>query len=303
MVTVTFRVPFAPHPPDFVTTTLSVIVPGLPARKEMLRVPAPPVIVPFVIVQTYVAPVPADATDAEPVLFDLTLDGAVMVADGSAVVETFFVPLFAQPAPLTTVTPSATVPEGPALNVTFREPAPPVIVPFVIVQVYVAPAPASSTEAAFPTEDAQTEDGAVMVADGRPLTATLVEPPEAHPAEVVTVTVSPTEPEAGELNVIARVPAPAVIVPPVMAHAYVAPAPASGTDATLPVELGQTAGGAVIAADGAALTATLCEPLAAQPEPFCTVTPRLRGPAAPAVKPIVRVPAPLVIVPFVIVHA
>src|SRR5262249_40181792 len=81
-----------------------------------------------------------------------------IVGDASSVAE--------QPAPLTTVTPRVTEPELPAVNAIERVPLPPVIVPFPIVQAYVAPAPASGTEAALPAEPEQTWAGAVIVASG-----------------------------------------------------------------------------------------------------------------------------------------
>ena len=61
-------------------------------------------------------------------------------------IGTFFEPIELQP-PCCTVTFNATDPEAPAMNVMLRVPAPPVIVPFAIDQVYVAPTPASGTEA------------------------------------------------------------------------------------------------------------------------------------------------------------
>jgi hypothetical protein len=70
----------------------------------------------------------------------------------------------------------------------------------------------------------------------------------------------------------------------------------------LPVELRQTDAGAVITADGTGLTATLADPLELQAA-FVTVTLKPTGPLPPAVNLIVRVPAPRVIVPFVIDQA
>src|SRR5437870_264677 len=85
-----------------------------------------------------------------------------------------------------------------------------------------------------------------------------------------SVTVMPTVMvgPAPDVYVIDRVPAPAVIVPPVMTQSYVAPAPASGTDAVWLVELGQTAVSTVIAADGICTTCTVRPPeiVAEQPE-------------------------------------
>jgi hypothetical protein len=72
------------------------------------------------------------------------------------------------------VTLNATVSEPPALKVTVRVPAPPVIVPFVIDHEYVAPTPASGTEAVCPAVLGHTDAGAVIVADGEVLTTTFV---------------------------------------------------------------------------------------------------------------------------------
>jgi hypothetical protein len=89
------------------------------------------------------------------------------------------------PFPPWTVTSSITDPDGPAENVMFLVPAPPVIVPFVIDQLYVAPKPAPGTEALLPPELAQTEEGAVITADGTvPTTALVVAGAEVHPATV-----------------------------------------------------------------------------------------------------------------------
>lgn len=98
-----------------------------------------------------------------------------------------------------------------------REPAPEVIVPFVIAQEYVAPAPASGT-LALPEAPLQSDEGAVIVADGSADTATFAEPLAVHEAAVRTVTESATDPVTPAVNVTQRVPRPAVIVPPEMVH-------------------------------------------------------------------------------------
>jgi len=90
-----------------------------------------------------------------------------------ASIGTFFVPIALQ-LPCCTVTFNVTVPEAPAWNVMLRVPAPAVIVPFPIVHEYVAPAPASGTEAPWPPELEQAEDGAVIVASGDVLTTAVV---------------------------------------------------------------------------------------------------------------------------------
>jgi hypothetical protein len=88
-------------------------------------------------------------------------------------IVTLFDPIALQ-LPCCTVTFNVTVPEAPAWNVMFRVPAPAVIVPFPIDHVYVAPAPASGTEAPWPPEFEQTEDGAVIVASGDVLMTAVV---------------------------------------------------------------------------------------------------------------------------------
>jgi hypothetical protein len=122
-----------------------------------------------------------------------------------------------------------------------------------------------------------------------------------QPVELVTVTLSVTLLFPAE-NVIARVPAPVVIVPFDAVQTYVAPGPASGTEARFPMELRQTNAGDVIDAEGRGLTATLAKPVELQPL-LVTVTLRATCPLEPAVNLTVRVPAPEEIVPFVIDHA
>src|ERR1044072_2443671 len=64
--TLTFTDFVSVQPLEFVTVTCSVSVPIAPAVKVMLLVPVPPVMVPLVIDQVYVAPAPAWGTDATP---------------------------------------------------------------------------------------------------------------------------------------------------------------------------------------------------------------------------------------------
>jgi D-arabinose 5-phosphate isomerase GutQ len=66
-----------------------------------------------------------------------------------------------------------------------------------------------------------------------------------------------------------------------------------------PEELAQTDDGAVIVASGSGSTATLVELLVEQPAAVCTVTERPTGPEAAALKVMVEVPAPAVMVPLV----
>jgi ascorbate-specific PTS system EIIC-type component UlaA len=64
-----------------------------------------------------------------------TAVGAEMVAAGSALIATSCEPVAEQLAPLTTVTPRATVPAAPLAKVIAWVPTPEVIVPLVIDQV------------------------------------------------------------------------------------------------------------------------------------------------------------------------
>jgi hypothetical protein len=107
-----------------------------------------------------------------------------------------------------TVTPSDTLLPVDVKVIVFV-PLPPVIVPPVIDQLYVPPV-TEATEAA-PVEPLQIALGAAMVAFGIWLTVTLVEPLALQPFEV-TVIPSATGPDV-DVNVIAFVPLPPVIVP------------------------------------------------------------------------------------------
>src|SRR4051795_798687 len=61
------------------------------------------------------------------------------------------------------------------------------------------------------------------------------------------------------------VPLPLVMVPLLIDQAYVAPAPAFGTEALLPVEVAQTFAGVVIVADGIGLKTTVVDDCALPP--------------------------------------
>src|SRR3954453_8287606 len=61
------------------------------------------------------------------------------------------------------------------------------------------------------------------------------------------------------------VPSPPVMLPLVMDQAYVAPAPALGTDALLPANIAQTLAGVVIVADGIGLKTTVVDDCALPP--------------------------------------
>lgn len=81
-----------------------------------------------------------------------------------------------------------------------------------------------------------------------------------QPLLFLTVALSIAALAAPAVHVRLRVPCPAVIVPPVMLHVYIAPAPASGTEAVLPVAFAHTTDGAVIVASGLGLTVIVALP-------------------------------------------
>ena len=113
---VTFRLPFAEHPAAVVTVTVSWTGLVVRASKEIEAVPAPAVIVPFVIPHAYVAPAPADGTLAAcPVVLAQTADGAVIVATGTGLIGTSIEVEELQLPALVTVSESVTFPETPAV--------------------------------------------------------------------------------------------------------------------------------------------------------------------------------------------
>jgi hypothetical protein len=126
----------------------------------------------------------------------------------------------------TTVTPRATLPEAPAVNLIVCVPTPDVIVPPEIVHVYLPPVPAEGTEAVLPVELAHTTLGAVIVAG----TVMVLVAPFVQPAAFVTKATSVIgrnwEPA---VQAIVAVPVPDVITPLSIDQEYTAPAPASGT--------------------------------------------------------------------------
>src|SRR5512143_316729 len=91
--------------PFSVTVTSSCAGDAVPTEKTMAFVPAPDVIVPFAIVQEYVAPAPAFGTEAaRPLAFWQAAAGAAIVAEGTGVTVTV-----APPVPAPTQFASATV--------------------------------------------------------------------------------------------------------------------------------------------------------------------------------------------------
>jgi hypothetical protein len=95
----------------------------------------------------------------------------------------------------------------------------------------------------------QTDPGAVIVAEGSGLIVIVALPLDVQPDGSVTSTLSAIDPDAPAVIVTAFVPVPAVIVPPVIDQAYVAPV-VTGTLALIPVWFEQTFAGAVIVAVG-----------------------------------------------------
>src|ERR1051326_190812 len=123
-----------------------------------------------------------------------------------------------------------------------------------------------------------------------------------QPEPLVTVSVSPTEPEAPAVYVTVCEVWPPVIVPLVIDQEYVV-APA-GPLAVLPVELGHADGeeGVIVGDDGLAFTVTSCEFVAAQPFAFVTVSVSVVVPATPAVQVMVWMFVAEVMVPLVMAH-
>jgi hypothetical protein len=112
----------------------------------------------------------------------------------------------------------------------------------------------------------------VTVTGGRGVTLTFVDCELLHPADVVTVIASVIVPGGPAVNVMLAVPLPPVIAPPVMLHAYVAPAPALATDA-LPAARVLIDAAVVIAAFGGGLIVTVVAEEAGLVQPFVvTVT-------------------------------
>ena len=109
-----------------------------------------------------------------------------VMAGENAPTPTEALPLLLQPLAVT-LTLSVTGPVGPAVKLIELVPCPPVMLPLVATQLYVAPAVAGTL--ALLLALAQTLAGAVMVAEGRGLTVTTdVADVAEHPAPLVTVT-------------------------------------------------------------------------------------------------------------------
>src|SRR5947208_551336 len=105
-------------------------------------------------------PPPASSVTGEPAQ---VVDGPVIDGAGTALIGMVTLEALLQP-PFETVTFSVTLPEAPAVKEIAFVPAPPLIVPLVMLQLYVAP-PCAGT-LALAAADAQTDAGAVIAADG-----------------------------------------------------------------------------------------------------------------------------------------
>lgn len=184
--------------------------------------------------------------------------GAVMVGCALALTATARDPLALQPAAVVTATLYVVSAVGEIVMVCVVAP---------VDQRYEAkPVPASST-AVLPGHIVA---GPLMMTAGGVVMARDVVPEVLHPA-VFTETLRTTVPEADVENVMAFVPLPEVIAPPVMLHSYVAPTTGE-TLAALFVEFAQTAAGAVMAAAVAAVTLTVAAAVPVQPAAFVTAT-------------------------------
>jgi hypothetical protein len=107
------------------------------------------------------------------------------VAVGAAKAVRLFVEAALHPA-FVTVTPRVIGPGAVAPKLMFAVPAPEVMVPFVSVQAYVAPAPALGTDPLF-AAPMQIDAGAEMTAEGVRFTVTTALP-EPAPAQTVSAT-------------------------------------------------------------------------------------------------------------------
>jgi Ni,Fe-hydrogenase III small subunit len=175
-------------------------------------------------------------------------------------------------------------------------PAPEVMLPPVMVQPYVPPLIAGTDAVAL--VPLQKDAGAVIVASGSAFTVTVSD--DVAEQLLAFVTVMPRETVVPvEVKVMAFVPAPEVMLPPVMVQPYVPPLIA-GTDAVALVPLQKDAG-AVIVASGSAFTVTVFEDVAEQLLAFVTLTPTVT--LLPVeVKVTAFVPAPEAMLPPVMVQ-
>jgi hypothetical protein len=139
---------------------------------------------------------------------------------------------------------------------------------------------AAGPEYELPVELAQTWPAPAIEQAGSGLIVTVCELLEPH-EETVTVTLSVKDEPVPAVYVTVELVPPAVIVPPEIVQAYVAPV-CVGTEAVLPVELAHTAEAAVIVELGSG-TVTVFDPLLEQPAELRTVMLRTTLGPVPAV--------------------
>ena len=198
------------------------------------------------------------------------------------------VPVALQPFVVTT-TVSETAPDDPAVNVIDGVVEPAVMVPPLMDHTYVVPAGPAATDAVLPVEPGTIVLGAVIVAEGIGLTVTLTG--GALPVQpVLSVTVTLYEPVA--LTVIDCVVAP-------VDHAYDWPAVAVSN--TLP-PVQKLVGPLAVMVGANAATLTVADPLFGQLLPSVTDTWSVTADDDVGWNVIAFVPAPPVIVPFVMDH-
>jgi hypothetical protein len=171
--------------PPFETVRLRVTLPDAPAVKETTFVPAPLLMVPLVMLQPYVAPACA-ATLALPTVPAHMAGGAVMAEEGAPLIGIETVELRLQPAGDVTVIATVTLPVAAGVKVMAFVPLPPVMMPFRIDQLYVAPAVAATL--ALPVAVEQMDGGAVTADGGSGLAVTLYDDVPLQPFALVTVT-------------------------------------------------------------------------------------------------------------------
>ena len=194
------------------------------------------------------------------------------------------------------------MPEDPAFQVIVLVPAPPVIVPSpIIAQVYVAPGPASGTEAELSVEPEQASESAVIVQSGEAVTVTgFVQVFEQPLEEIVAVTDRTAVPADPAVQWIVESVCEPIIVPPVNDQSYVVPV-TGVTEATLFSEPSQTDGFPVIVQSGEATRTSLVHDDEHPIEVFVMVTNSLAIPEDPAFQVIVLpVSLPIITLPMLV---
>ena len=124
----------------------------------------------------------------------------------------------------------------------------------------------------MPIEPEQAALAPAMTQLGSGLTVTCFEPLLEQPPAPVTVTLRIAGFTEPAVQVMLRVPVPAVIDPLEIDQSYAAPAPALGTEAILPVEVAHTALAAVTTTGGGGLTVNVVEQVFGFPHASVAVT-------------------------------